>query len=318
MSPEQLAMMSQQSGHRFDPSDLADMQRAMASMTPEQMEQMAKIAAAGPPTAADPATAMQMAEMMQKNPDMMKAAAQMMQNLPPEQVQAAMAQAGMSPGMQISPDMMAAAAEAVSKMRPEDLQQMAQMAANMPPPGRTCATSPPASTPAIASTTNNRVADGLAATATEATLANMQPSTTSGVDAVPPSAAPAVPANMPAGMPDMSAMMNPEMMKMAAEMMSKMKPEDIAAMSQMMGAGPGATAGQNGAGLPGTAETYCMCKQFQSSNPTRQQLPLHTDVRCQPACFLAGPAFPCLYAVPCHLCMQFGPNQVPRSAAASV
>ena len=48
MSPEQMAAISRQAGVPLSTSDIADAQRQMAAMQPDQVEAMAKLAAMGP------------------------------------------------------------------------------------------------------------------------------------------------------------------------------------------------------------------------------------------------------------------------------
>jgi hypothetical protein len=65
MSPEQVAAFSRQAGHTMSPSDVADAQRQMAAMPPEQIEAMAKLAAMGPQARESPAAMVQAAEVQQ-------------------------------------------------------------------------------------------------------------------------------------------------------------------------------------------------------------------------------------------------------------
>eukprot|EP00882_Tetradesmus_deserticola_P016830 GHRQ01017999.1.p2 GENE.GHRQ01017999.1~~GHRQ01017999.1.p2 ORF type:complete len:285 (+),score=175.06 GHRQ01017999.1:113-967(+) len=167
---------------------------------------------------------------MQQNPDMLKAAAQMMQSMPKEQLQAALAQAGL-PAADIDPSMMAAAAQAMGNMTPQQMQQMAQMAQ---------------------SAGQMRAAPAVAAGSSPALTSAAASSASGDSDAAPPAAAvaaaapPAAAAGPVPGMPDMSAMMTPQMMQAASQMMANMKPEDFAAMSSMMG-------GMAAGGAPGAA-----------------------------------------------------------------
>jgi hypothetical protein len=62
MSPEDVAAMSRQAGHPMDAAAIADAQRQMASMPPDTMEAMAKLAAMGPQARESPAAMAQAAE----------------------------------------------------------------------------------------------------------------------------------------------------------------------------------------------------------------------------------------------------------------
>lgn len=60
---------------------------------------------------------------MMQDPSMLKTAAEMMKAMPPEQLKAAMAQAGqhLPPGMDIDPQQLSQMAETVAKMPPEQV-----------------------------------------------------------------------------------------------------------------------------------------------------------------------------------------------------
>jgi hypothetical protein len=60
---------------------------------------------------------------MMQDPAMLKTAAEMMKTMPPEQLKAAMAQAGqhLPPGMDIDPQQLSQMAETVAKMPPEQV-----------------------------------------------------------------------------------------------------------------------------------------------------------------------------------------------------
>lgn len=139
-----------------------------------------------------------------QDPAMLKTAAEMMKAMPPDQLKAALAQAGqhLPPGADLNPDMLSQMADAVASMPPEQLKAMSEAARS------------------------HAAGSGL----------NSGSSTAAGVASSRDVTAAAVP-SAAGGMPDMSAMMNPSMMKMAADMMKNMSPEDMAAMTQMMAGG---------------------------------------------------------------------------------
>lgn len=181
-----------------------------------------------------------------KNPDLFKSAAKMMQSMPKQQLQAAMAQSGMPANF--DPAMLSMATEAISNMPPEQLKQMATMAASMhagmgagASSSNSRAPQPAAPPPPDAASSANR--STAATTPAESAAADIASSAVSTTTASAGPAASAAGARRPAsGPPDMSAMMTPEMMKMAADMMQNMKPEDLSAMQQVMG-GAGAAGG---------------------------------------------------------------------------
>lgn len=160
-----------------------------------------------------------------EDPSMMKTAAEMMKAMPPEQLKAAMAQAGqhLPPGMDLDPDQLSQMADMVAKMPPEQLKVMSEAARSQ--------------AGVLGSGSSAAAAGGSSAAAPRSSGRDVTP--------VAPAGVPAMGAGgmgMPAGMPDMSAMMTPEMMKMASEMMKNMTPADMAAMSQMAaGGGAGAS-----------------------------------------------------------------------------
>jgi hypothetical protein len=137
--------------------------------------------------------------------------------MPPEQLKAAMAQAGnhLPPGF--DPDMLSQMADTVANMPSEQLQAMAQAAR-----AQTAAAPGGTSSSSSAPSSSGRA---------------VAPASTAG-------SAAAAAAMGAGGLPDMSAMMSPEMLKMATDMMKHMKPEDMAAMSSMMAGGQPPTAGK--------------------------------------------------------------------------
>jgi hypothetical protein len=156
---------------------------------------------------------------LMQDPSMLKTAAEMMKSMPPEQLKAAMAQAGqhMPAGIDIDPEQFSQMAEAVAKMPPEQLELMSKAAASHAAAG------------------GSSISAGAGA---QSSSIDVTPGASGGVLAGD-------------GMPDISAMMTPEMMKMAADMMRDMRPEDMAAMSQMA-AGGGANASPASERLAGT------------------------------------------------------------------
>lgn len=178
-----------------------------------------------------------------KNPDMLKSAAKMMQSMPKEQLQAALAQSGMAAN--VDPAMLSMATEAISKMPPEQLEQMAKMAAsmqqNMAGGGGSSGSmlQQPASAALPAGDPPGHSAVIPADSAGAATFSTGDTAATNISPAADGRSAGAA----------VSGMMTPEMMKMAAEMMQNMKPEDLAAMQQMM-----ETAGPGGSIPPGAGQ----------------------------------------------------------------
>eukprot|EP00775_Hariotina_reticulata_P006189 gene6189-6425_t len=86
MTPAQIAAISQQAGTPLEADSIAEAQRQMAALTPGQVESMAKLSSMGPSALDSPDARKQAAKMMQ-DPEMMKAAATMMQSMPKEQLQ---------------------------------------------------------------------------------------------------------------------------------------------------------------------------------------------------------------------------------------
>jgi hypothetical protein len=62
MSPDDMAAMARQAGHPMDAAAIAEAQRRMAAVPPEQMEAMAKLAAMGPQARESSAAMAQAAE----------------------------------------------------------------------------------------------------------------------------------------------------------------------------------------------------------------------------------------------------------------
>lgn len=78
------------------------------------------------------AAAVAATEFMKKDPSMLKNAAKMMQNMPPEQLEAmAAAMPGCAAGMKIDPEQMKMAAKMMESMSPEDFERMTKMATSM-------------------------------------------------------------------------------------------------------------------------------------------------------------------------------------------
>lgn len=179
-----------------------------------------------------------------KNPELMKSAAKMMQSMPKEQLQAALAQSGMAARM--DPAMMSMATEAISKMPPEQLEQMAKMAASMQANMAVHASSSSCTTPQRAAVAGPaaRTTSCVGIPAADAGAAVSSTSKANASSVAPAAAS----VGAQSGGADMSAMMTPEMMKMAADMMQNMQLEDMAAMQQMM------EAAAPGGGMPPGAE----------------------------------------------------------------
>ncbi|KAL4458511.1 hypothetical protein ABPG75_013376 [Micractinium tetrahymenae] len=249
MSDEQLASMLAQSGvPGITPAMAKQAADMMRSMPPDQLAAMAQAqagfpggmpasttvgssgqaavpaAAAAPAPPAVPAGPAaggsqeeQMraaAEAMKQNPEMMKSAASMLENMSEEQLRAMAAAMPGAAGMQVDPAQMKMAAKMMAAMSPEDLEGMQRMAASMQ------------GMPGMPSMPAGAAAGG-----------------SGGAAAAPAGAAGVLPAGFDpaAGMPpgmmaDMrKQMQDPKMLKMMKNMLKGMDPEALASMMQGSG-----------------------------------------------------------------------------------
>eukprot|EP00798_Chlamydomonas_sp_ICE-L_P001545 gene1545-32925_t len=76
----------------------------------------------------DPTLVAETARAMAENPEMAKFAAEMMQNMSPDELARVAQQSGLPPGMSLTPEMAQAACASLGKMSPEEIKQMTAMA----------------------------------------------------------------------------------------------------------------------------------------------------------------------------------------------
>lgn len=178
------------------------------------MPAMAAAAMAAVPAGASQEEQMRAAsEAIKQNPEMMKQAAAMMENMSEEQLASMASMMPGGQGMQIDPAQMKMAAKMMSSMSPEDMERMQAMAAGMG-----------GGMGGVGGTGSGAAITGSSGAAAAAMMGGMP---AGGFD----------PANMPPGMmADMQKRMeDPEMLKMMKGMLKGMDPDSLATMMKQTG-----------------------------------------------------------------------------------
>ncbi|GAX77330.1 hypothetical protein CEUSTIGMA_g4776.t1 [Chlamydomonas eustigma] len=194
------------------------------------------------------------ARMMSMNPEMAKIAAEMMKNMPPEQLAAMTEQAGLPGGMKVTPEMARMAADSLSSMSPEDISRMAEASS----------TASGAGVPQLSPEMQNMASEMMSKMSIEDMKKMQEMASNMGLpgSSVAPSAsatghstgraddASSLMMSQSNASTSIPAALSPNMAKMAAEMMGKMKPDELAQMTEMA-AKMGSTTGFPGSpGMP--------------------------------------------------------------------
>jgi tetratricopeptide (TPR) repeat protein len=235
-------------GHVSDGS-MPELEKPSAPATTTTTRTTTTTAPAPIPAAGVPEDQVAMAaEMMRKDPDMVRKAAEMMQNMSDAEIAANMAMAGGGmPGA--TPEMARAAAAMMKNMSTQEIKTMAEQAASSGafPPSAPGSSSFPSAMPG--SMPQDPIAAAAAATEFMKQDPNMLKNAAKMMQNMPPEQLEAMAASMPGGGPGMK--IDPEQMKMAAKMMESMSPDDFERMTKMAQSMGGPMGSMGGGAVPG-------------------------------------------------------------------